>query len=190
MKDAKRTAQADWLRRKLEETRARRFKVQVRHISLFDILKLCWFAGVFGQLLWNAMTLIAWTLHNAEIDTDLAIPTSLTTLIEPLISLATSHIWAWRTLQISFLAFPWNPKIKEAMAGGARLHTHIKGYRHWYKLQLIMLATRSLTYYIIGKSVLADQFGPVVIGAHLLSLGFNSLVSCVLPPKSCFADPS
>jgi len=181
MKDAKRTAQADWLRRKLEDTRAKRFKVQVRHISLFDILKLLWFAGVFGQLLWNSMTLIVATLHNAELDNDFATPTALTPLIRPIVSLATSHTWAWRTLQISFLAFPWNPKIKEAMAGGARLHTHIKGYRHWYKLQLIMLATRSLIYYMMGKSVFADPFSPAVIGAHLLSFGFNILVSCFLP---------
>jgi hypothetical protein len=181
MKAAKKTAQADWLGRLLQDSKTKKFKARVRSISFFDVLKLLWFAGIIGQLVWNAMTLIAASLHNAEANSVLYIPRILLTLLGPLTSMATSNTWAWRSLQISFLSFVWNPKIKEAVAGGARLRTHIKGYRHWYKFQLIMIVTRSLTYYIMGKGILADPFGPAAIGAHLASFVFNALVSRPLP---------
>jgi len=181
MKAAKKTAQADWLGRMLQDSKTKKFKAHVRSISVFDVLKLLWFAGVIGQLVWNAMALITAFLYNAQADIDLYIPQILLILLGPLKSLATSNTLAWRTLQFSFLSFAWNPKIKEAMAGGARLHTHIKGYRHWYKLQLVMIVTRSVTYYFMGKGILADPFGPAAIGAHLVSFVFNALASRLLP---------
>ena len=183
MKAAKKTAQADWLGRLLQKSKNKKYNARVRSVSFFDVLKLLWFAGVIGQLVWNATTLIAASLHNAEANIDLYIPQILLILFGPLTSPVMSKTLAWRSLQLSFLSFAWNPKIKEAVAGGARLHTHIKGYRHWYKLQLVMIVTRSLTYYFMGKGILADPFGPAATGAHLVSFVFNALVGRLLPFK-------
>lgn len=176
IKAAKKTAQADWLGRKLQTSKTNKFNTHGRSVDFFGILKLAWFAGVFGQLLWNAVVLITVALRNVEANSSFNAPPILITLAEALTSLATSKTLVWRSLQLSFLSFAWNPRIKELIAGGARLHTQIKGYRHWYKLQLIMIVTRSLTYYYMGKGVLADPFGPAAIGAHLVSFVFNGLV--------------
>lgn len=179
MKVAKRTAQADWLGRKLRDTKSKKFNGHVGSISFFDILKIMWFMGVIGHLAWNAMTLIAASLNTTERKLDTYVPSYLLAWLEPIISLGTSDTWAWQSLVLSLLSSCWNPKIKEAMAGGARLQTHINGYRVWYELQFIMIATRSLVYYFMGKGILSDRFSPAAIGAHLASLIFNILVSFI-----------
>ncbi|KAF4624628.1 hypothetical protein G7Y89_g13539 [Cudoniella acicularis] len=103
MRQAQRTAQSDHMRRLLEKTRMRRMAMRVKTPSLCDIGRLLWWMGLLGQLIWNAMALLNAAHHEQFTILNFPIPPIIFTLINPLVTIATSERVLANPLNAAFI---------------------------------------------------------------------------------------
>lgn len=178
MRQAGKVAKSDYLRQLMEKSRSRKATVNPYSISFADTGRLLWYTGLWGQFLWNGVALLAAIQHNQPTLISSFIRLAPLPYIRGLINVVSSSNWAWWSLCCTIASLWWNPKFKEANRG---FMSHIHGFGNWYKLQGIMVVTRSLTYYIMGTGVLSDPNSEATLAAHLVSLGFNALVSTHVP---------
>ena len=68
----------------------------------------------------------------------------------------------------------WNPKFNNLNVG---FTTHITGYKHWYKHQLILLVVRGLFYFVMANEDFAISLDSSIAAAHLFILVFVTFVS-------------
>ena len=176
MKEAGMTAKADHIGRLMDKTRARKSQKQSRFSTSGTVEsagKYLWYLGILGQLSWSVITLVALALHtHSQQDETLSGSTSAWT--DYFEDLSTSDVWVRNSLYCSILSLWWNPKFKQMNKGFVN---HINGFGEWYKLQVLMIISRSIFYYISGTGVLSDPFSPPNIGAHIVMFLYVLFVS-------------
>jgi hypothetical protein len=176
MREAGKTAKTDYLRRLLNQSRAKRAAARSTRITLSGLLNLggkcLWYFGLGTQLLWHVAGLTAIALHNSPTLFDTYIPSTVLMVVAWLSSHAfVLSSWGFRS---SLASLWWNPKFKQLNNG---FMNHIKGFGEWYKYQATLLLVRSLYYYMMRSTILADPLAPATLGAHMFGLGFVTYVS-------------
>lgn len=170
------TAKADHLRRLMDKTRAKRSQ-RTKSFSASSGFefggKILWYLGILGQLLWSVMTLVAFAL-NKHSESDESLSGQAYPWLEYLITLCTSQSWTRNSLYCSIFSLWWNPMFKQMNKG---FMNHINGFGEWYRIQVLMIISRCIFYYISGTGVLSDPFSPPTIGAHIVMLIYISFVS-------------
>jgi len=170
------TAKADHLRRLMDKTRARRSKKgwNFSTTGYLDLAgRILWHFGLFGQLIWSVAVLVAFGLHSSPNYLQTLSPSPLL-WTERFINFSTSNAWIRSTLFCSIISIWWNPMFSQMSTGFVN---HITGFTEWYKLQMLMVISRSLFYFVSGTGVLADAFSRPNIGAHAIMSAFMLLVS-------------
>ncbi|TAQ85072.1 hypothetical protein B7494_g6591 [Chlorociboria aeruginascens] len=178
MKEAGKTAKADYLRRLLDKSRARRAATGFTLIGTLESTgKYLWYIGLIGQLLWNIMALAAAiTLTSPEIFNDYLLQNCsiIFSRFQNFTSLITTPgTWGRWSLICSIVSVWWNPKFKQMNNG---FMNHIVGFGDWYKYQIILLVTRGLFYNIVGTGVLASPFSAATRAAHIFMFMFTMIV--------------
>jgi hypothetical protein len=183
MREAGRTARTDYLRRLLEQSRARRAAARSGGITSSAVVNLIgkclWYFGLALQLLWHISGLIVAAQHNYQTIFDALVPPTVLTVI-PLLSENSTVLSSWG-FRSSLASLWWNPKFKQLNNG---FMNHIKGFGEWYKYQATLLLVRAIYYYMMKTGILADPLAPATLGAHLFGLGFVTYVS-ILPYYQC-----
>lgn len=176
MKEAGMTAKADHLRRLMDKTRAKRAQ-RPKTFSVSSGLELggksLWYLGLLGQLLWSIMALVAFVLHTYS-ESDESLSGQTYPWLDYLTTLSTSQNWIQSSLYCSIFSLWWNPMFKQMNKG---FMNHINGFGEWYKIQVLMIISRSLFYYISGTGVLSDPFSQPTIGAHIVMFIYILFVS-------------
>ncbi|EKD13821.1 hypothetical protein MBM_08022 [Drepanopeziza brunnea f. sp. 'multigermtubi' MB_m1] len=179
MRRAGKTAKTDHLRRLMEKSRARRAAppegITNTRIVIF-IGRLLWYFGILGQLIWNITAMVS-AAHYEKITGFLTTtPGSFPVWIKALLGFINSDTWAWRSLQCTYASIWWCPRAKELERGFTK---HITGFRQWYKIQLSLVISRSIFYYIMGSGVFADPFSRATLGAHAAMFVMTTMIFVV-----------
>ena len=187
MREAGRTAKTDYLRRLLKQSRTRRAAARSGGITYSGFLELVgkclWYFGLASQLLWHISGLMVAAQHNYQTVIDALAPSTALTIILWLSENSTAlSTWGFRS---SLASLWWNPKFKHLNNG---FMNHIKGFGEWYKYQATLLLVRTLYYYMMKTSVLADPLAPATLGAHIFGLGFVTYVSKLLSLQYRYTD--
>lgn len=186
MKEAGKTAKTDYLRRLLNQSRAKRAAARSSRITTSGLLDLggksLWYFGIGTQLLWHVAGLTDIALYTSPALFDTYIPSNILMVAAWLLSHSTVlSSWGFRS---SLASLWWNPKFKQLNNG---FMNHIKGFSEWYKYQATLLLVRSLYYYLMKSTILTDPLAPATLGAHIFGLGFVTYVSG-LPCLRCITD--
>lgn len=178
IKETATIAKSDHLRRMMGRSRERRGQKKTP-ISVAGVLatagKTLWYMGLYGQLSWSVSTLLAVALHSRTNLTDTVLK-SAGGWAAVVISLATSKVWIRYSLVCSILSFWWNPMFYNMKTGFVN---HIVGFGEWYKLQVLMIISRSIFHSITGTGVLADPYSQASIGAHVVMIFYIVFVSII-----------
>jgi hypothetical protein len=140
--------------------------------------KSLWHIGLFGQLLWHIVALVAIADHHIKTAPDSSLPTFIPELLSTVSEASCilprgSSLGRWG-LFCSIASVWWNPKFNNLNVG---FTTHITGYKYWYKHQLILLVVRSLFYFVMANDDLAISLHSSIGAAHLFILVFVTFVS-------------
>ncbi len=154
-----------------------------------------WSVGLLGQLLWHALgTLPKGLTEDGLIDDEgpQSIPACLGYTASSLQSNQSCNDlwqpWLAYALGSSLLCLWWNPCMQYKLRGG---QGRIVGHVEYYKLQLIALATRYLSWKLMAKNsaILTDP--QAVRALHAFTLVLQAIVSSLLViPVSMLADTS
>jgi hypothetical protein len=176
MRAAGKTAKTDYLRRLLQQSRARRATARSTKItfsgSLEFVGKFLWYFGLAAQLLWHFTALIVTAQHRYTMIFDNYMPPTLLMMVR-LATESSDVLLSW-SFQCTLSSIWWNPKFKHFNNG---FMNHIRGFGEWYKYQAILLLVRGLYYYMIRTTALRDPLSPATLGAHLFGFGFVTHVS-------------
>jgi hypothetical protein len=176
MREAGKTAKTDYLRRLLQQSRTRRAAARSGGVTFSRLLELAgkflWYFGLASQLLWHITGLLVAAQYDYEtIFESLAPPTAFTVISWLSDNSTDLSTWGFRS---SLASLWWNPKFKQLNNG---FMNHIKGFGEWYKYQATLLLVRTIYYYMMRTSILADPLAPATLGAHIFGLGFVTYVS-------------
>lgn len=176
MREAGKTAKTDYLRRLLQQSRTRRAAARSGSITFSKVLglagKCLWYFGLASQLLWHITGLMVAAQYNYETIIEPLAPPTAFAVISWLSDNSTDlSSWGFRS---SLASLWWNPKFKQLNDG---FMNHIKGFGEWYKYQATLLLVRTIYYYMMRTSILADPLAPATLGAHIFGLGFVTYVS-------------
>ncbi|KAL8899100.1 MAG: hypothetical protein Q9207_006370, partial [Kuettlingeria erythrocarpa] len=135
-----------------------------------------WSVGLLGQLLWHALGALPGGLtEDGLIDDDgpQSIPACLRYTVSSLqLNQSCNDLWQpWLAYALGFslLCFWWNPRMQYKLRGG---QGRIVGHVEYYKLQLIALATRYLSWKLMAKNsaILTDPQAVRALHAFTLVL--------------------
>ncbi|KAI1820911.1 hypothetical protein F4861DRAFT_521065 [Xylaria intraflava] len=169
LREASYTAQTDYLRRAMDNTRARR--AEVKRYGLLDAIdsigKLSWHAGFVFQAVWH-LTILSRLLtepYSSSTDSDW-IPTALgafhrtSAVLLPYLD----RLMQW-AINLGMCSFPWNPRFKQSIRG---FTAHILGFRRWYTYQLLVLLVRFVALSLVQYSKSQGLPGKAQLGAQLI----------------------
>jgi hypothetical protein len=186
MKEAGMTAKADHLRRMMDKSRARRAQkptIVTKSNVIQTAGQILWYSGLLGQLSWSALTLAHAVEFGFSSYLDTIAP-GMAAWLEAVSAVATSTFWARNSVWCSVLALWWNPMFSQMTKGFVN---HIVGFGEWYKLQILMIISRTIFYTTIqigGSGILADPKGIPTIGAHTVMFLYILFVGLLLPSRS------
>lgn len=176
IKEAGKTAKADYLRRLMDKTRENRSSTIREPIFTMDkIGRFLWNFGSAGQLIWNIATLSIISLHNffqkLEISYSIFMPEPTRLMNAAIIS----RTWAFGVLMSSLISIWWCPKYKQSNKSFSKI---IAQFKVWYYFQLFLISLRVAFYYVMCNSFLLSNFtSSITLWAHLLMVALNIIVS-------------
>ena len=181
LEDAHRTSKSDIIRRTLSKSRlrARQTGRGITVAGTRDLVgRSLWFIGLLAEVLWHIITLSAIADRHTKTGVDPSLPIFISDLVSTL-SKDSRFLPEGRSLGswglfCSSASFWWNPKFDNLSVG---FTTHIRGYKNWYKHQLILLVVRGLFYFVMAHDDLTNSSGLAVGAAHLFILVFVTFVS-------------
>lgn len=180
-------AKTDHLRRMMSRTRGEGFTYASWSWKQFVTLlgAIGWSVGLLGQLLWHALGALLKTLTEDGLVDDegpRSIPACLGYTASSLQSNQFCHElwqpWLAYALGFSLLCSWWNPRMQYKLRGG---HGRIVGHVEYYKLQLMALAMRYLSWKLMAKdsTILMDPQARRAL--HAFTLVVEVIVSLFLP---------
>ena len=136
----------------------------------------CWFAGVFGQLIWDVMVVLT---NFSFWDTNIIGNQLLRGMVEHFAEISTSSRWASVSLLLNWVSCWWNWSLEEetSIRFEIRITKHIKEMKIWYFDMLLLLGFRTILYLVLESQSLVDQTSAAPQIMHAFGFFFLVLVS-------------
>ncbi|KAH6657657.1 Ima1 N-terminal domain-containing protein [Truncatella angustata] len=163
------TAKTDHMRRMINRTKERRH--QARKQTTLDYVDLAgkwsWHVAFVLQFMWHLTVLGALFIERdgQGLLENWAIALLRTACVFVLNMLPSSAVFLKWAINMSLVAFAWNPRFKQAIRG---FTSHILGFRQWYTYQLVILLIRCACLFLSQYNDVNGIPAAQQIGAHLV----------------------